>query len=411
MDIPKMAPRSFALLALLIGSSFIPRDNNNDAVFKVWTKVVTREVEIGREAAPAVHKTKGTREVALIEQLISAVKEGKLAAWSNVDITFTEKLRMPDLDEMTTSKHDTFMITDPVTGKEHRKVIAREFKPEAIRKYRILENWAYNPYEGKTEVQILGIAPVRKVFASDGSFRGVQAMFWLRYADVEPFLDQYEHSSAANTLTGAIWSDYVSGANTADFSNATWKCKANRIIDMNAKQDTATHHLLDVSPTADTTLMELLDKAIKAGNINVYKNTDPGLTDKLPYERLSELTNFRVDTQVITDPVTGRELKKYITDHRTIYYKVPLYKIAEEWTFNRITGKIDIQITAVAPTFEPDDMDGKSPGMLIPYYWVRYSDITNALVQYDMTHRRKTFADNIWDNYFLSDVRPGVVAP
>ena len=99
-------------------------------------------------------------------------------------------------------------IVDPVTGTEIQKIIRRDFDPTVIRKYRILEEWAFNPRTGKTDIQITGIAPMLEVYGEDGSYRGSKSMFWVRYNDARPVVEKYDQMHPNHTLASLIWDDY-----------------------------------------------------------------------------------------------------------------------------------------------------------------------------------------------------------
>src|SRR3954470_3506726 len=91
----------------------------------VWKKEVAREIIITQPGAPVAHSGKPAHNATLIEMIVSAAKAGKLTAYANADINFTTALSGDVLAEMTATKRDTFMVTDPVTGKEKMKVINR----------------------------------------------------------------------------------------------------------------------------------------------------------------------------------------------------------------------------------------------------------------------------------------------
>lgn len=177
----------------------------------VWKKLVSRHIDMGIKEDTAVH-VHNTRDVSpdttLFEMLVNAVRAGKITAYSNWDHYFTTKLTKEDFNKIFAGVTDTMVITDPINGKETTKVIRRDFDYSAIHKYRILEEWTYNPTTGKTSIEILGINALKEIWGDDGVFRGLQGTFWLHYNDARSVLARYELYHPDNSIGGLIWDDY-----------------------------------------------------------------------------------------------------------------------------------------------------------------------------------------------------------
>ena len=190
-----------AAVLFVAGSSFAQTDT--------WKKTVSRTIDVTqKEDTITHHLTDVTEDSTLLEMMISAIKLGKLTAYSAFDHSFTTKLSVAELKEMTASRADTQIIVDPITNKEIVKIIRRDFNPYAIHKYRFLEEWTFNPGTGKTDIQITGISPMLEVYGEDGVFRGRKSMFWVKYNDVHPILARYEQAHPNHTLSSLIWDDY-----------------------------------------------------------------------------------------------------------------------------------------------------------------------------------------------------------
>ena len=186
--------------------------------------------------------------------------------------------------------------------------------------------------------------------------------------------------------------------------NPGWKKTVYRTIDLAQKEDTAKHHLTDV--TNDTTLFEIMANAIKAGKLVAYSNFDHNFTTRFTAVQLKEIMGNKTDTTLIVDPVTNKE-KQIIVHHEFNYDAVHKYRLLEEWTFDPITGKTDIMIEGIAPLREIYGDDGNFRGVQA-MFWLRYTDAHQVLARYDKIHPTKCFATYIWDDYFLSDVKPAV---
>jgi hypothetical protein len=175
----------------------------------VWKKQTTRIIDLGEQEDTIKHHMKdASPDTTLVELWVNAFKAGRLTLYSNIDHSFTTKLKREQLLEMLTSKPDTVIMFDPVDGKEVLKVIHHDLNYSAFRKYRILEDWTFDAATGKTSVEITGIAPLREIYGEAGDFRGVQAMFWIRYKDARPIIEKYERYHPTNTISSKIWNDY-----------------------------------------------------------------------------------------------------------------------------------------------------------------------------------------------------------
>ncbi len=371
----------------------------SDAAGEVWKKKVARIIDIAPKHDSLKHPSKTKQDSSLTEIIVTAAKAGKLIAFSNVDNEFTTKLSVQDIKKITGPKVDTITLTDPVTNSEIVKVVSRDFDFTAIHKYRILEEWTFDQRTGKTQIQITGIAPLREIFGDDGTFRGVQALFWLRYNDAYPIISRYEKKQPENTISSHIWRDYFSNTDLAD---NVWKAKAGRVINMTVKDDNASHHLMDLKQ--DETMYDMIVNEIKKGALPAYALSDDALRSKISFDSLRSLIGIQEDTITLTDPTTNTELEKIIS-RDLIYSRISAYTLIEEWAFDPHTGKTDIQIRSIGPSkVEKDNTGTIAAGLLL--FWVRYNDAHVMISRYEQYHPDNTLASHIWADYFLSDVKP-----
>ena len=175
----------------------------------VWKKNVARMIDLQQKDDEKIHHLANAKQdTTILEMMITAMKAGRLTAYHTFDNNFTTKLSLQDLNELIASRIDTVSIVDPVTGKAETKIVHMDFDYSLIHKYRILEEWVFDPHTGKTDIQITGIAPVRDIYGDDGVYRGSQAMFWVHYNDLRNILTKYEQYHPDNTLALHIWNDY-----------------------------------------------------------------------------------------------------------------------------------------------------------------------------------------------------------
>jgi hypothetical protein len=190
----------------------------------------------------------------------------------------------------------------------------------------------------------------------------------------------------------------------AHATGTVWKKEIGRIVELKETEDPKVHHLRNLRN--DTVLLEMIVNAVMAGKITAYSSWDHYFTTKLSPKEMQEMLLSKPDTVTMVDPVTGKEMMK-IVNHDFDYGAVTKWRIYEQWSFNRETGHTDIQIVGIAPMLEVY-VDGNYRGMK-PLFWIRYADITGILARYEEYYPNNFLAGKIWDDYFLSDVKPGAV--
>jgi hypothetical protein len=155
------------------------------------------------------HALKNARaDSSLLEMFITAIKEQKLHAYSSDELTFNNYIDVRALWGILGEVADTVIVVDPTNGNEIQQVVRRHFEPDSATKIRVIEEWSFNPTTGKTDIQIVSLAPIRNVYGDNNEFRGVQALFWVRYADAQNILARYEQYHPGNSLAHRIWDDY-----------------------------------------------------------------------------------------------------------------------------------------------------------------------------------------------------------
>jgi len=389
----------FAILLLLFPALSTDAQTDNGC----WRKRVGRIIDVAPTADSSASKTTAPRKsYTLIGMIIDAIHAGKLIAYSNYDADFTTKLSAEGLKNVTVGKTDTMAIMDPVTGKETLRITQRDFDGSLIHKFRLLEEWTFNPLTGKTEIQITGIAPIREIYDEDGSFRGVQAMFWVKYNDAHSIIDKYDKLHPRSTVESYIWNDYFLNGNS---SGEVYKSEAVRLIDLSEKDDNATHHLTDAHE--DSSIYAMVVARIQSGNLIVYPEDDHSMTNKLSYETLDAKRYGVNDTIIVTDPITN-QYTMGVSNSRFQNFTINKYKLLEELVFDTKTGKTTINIKGMGPFAERNNYNTNLlKDQLL--FWINFKDLHSIIASYEAYHPDNTIAGHIWADYFLSDVRPEAV--
>lgn len=163
----------------------------DDALYaeKVW-----RELDL-REKMNKVFQYEATDDNGsqiFIDMLLKAVNSGEVTAFA--DDRFTTPMSLPEIQGLTTGTADTIPQTDPNDPSLIvRYVVTRaSFDSKTVLKLRIKEEWVFDRESSKMFVRILGICPLKTLYAPNGKERGVSPMFWVYYPDMRATFAKYE---------------------------------------------------------------------------------------------------------------------------------------------------------------------------------------------------------------------------
>jgi len=163
----------------------------DDALFaeKVWRELDLREKMNQTFRYDAVNDN-GSQ--IFINMLLKAVNTGEVTAFA--DDRFTTPMSLPEIQQLTVGIADTIAQTDPnQPDKVIRYVVTRaSFDPKSVTKIRLKEEWVFDRESSRMFVRILGIAPLKTLFLSNGKERGTSTMFWVYYPDLRPMLVKNE---------------------------------------------------------------------------------------------------------------------------------------------------------------------------------------------------------------------------
>lgn len=368
----------------------------------LWKKRVTRLIDIRQ---PGEAKTTNTVGVTLLETLVKEMQSGKLDGYSNIDNEFSTKLSADAMKEMTATKTDTVYTVNAKTKKKEKRIVQRNLNYNLIYKYRILEEWVFDPATLQTEIQITGIAPIREVYGDDGSFRGNQSIFWIKYGAVQSLLAKYEQEHPDNRLTTLIWKDYAKNEPKQFALKAAtneWSKQLSRKI--NVVSDEKENQLKPAFD--DQSLPELIKDEVVAMSIPAYNNSYNNFTDPLQKETIYKLLKGTMDSIPVEDPVTGDIV--IATIQRYNFKSPSTYNLAvlENWTFQVQEGKTTIKVGGIG-LLQETLISGTSS--ISPIFWIKYSDAAGKIAKYDQYHQPNSVAAYIWNSYFQSEDKPEFV--
>lgn len=369
----------------------------------LWKKRVTRLIDIRQ---PGEAKTTNTVSATLLETLVKEMQSGKLDGYSNIDNEFSTRLSADAMNEMTATKTDTVYTVNAKTKKKEKRIVQRNLNYDLIYKYRTLEEWTFDPTTLQTEIQITGIAPIREVHGDDGSFRGHQPIFWVKYRAVQPILEKYEQEHSDNRLTALIWKDYAKNE-PKQFALKTatkeWAKQLIRKINVVATDEKENQ----LKPAFDDqSLPELIKDEVVAMSIPAYNNSYNNFTDPLAKETIYNLLKGKIDSIPVEDPVTGNIV--VATIQRYDFKSPSSYNLAvlENWTFQPQEGKTTIKVGGIG-LLQETLISGTSS--ISPIFWIKYSDAAAKIAKYDQYHQPASVAAYIWNSYFQSEDKPEFV--
>ncbi|MES1225965.1 MAG: gliding motility protein GldN [Bacteroidota bacterium] len=216
LDTPRKSLRNDAVIELNLIKDRTPlayeHIREDDAVYRqrVW-----REIDVHEKMnLPFIYAAKEDNGSQMfINILLNAIKSGEITAFDPIDDRFTTPYTFKQIAENLVGKpvvkqtQDWDKDPDGSKGITKDTVISQEFNPDLIERYWIKEEWVFDKESSRMYVRILGIAPLKTVLNSDGSFRFVLPIFWVYYPDLRPMLAKYEAYNGKNYGARMSWEE------------------------------------------------------------------------------------------------------------------------------------------------------------------------------------------------------------
>ncbi len=184
----------------------------DDAVYRqrLW-----REIDVHEKMnLPFMYKAdEDNGNQRFINILLASIKSGELTAFNPTDDRFTTPITIREITKQLVGESYTIQVPDwskdpdGSLGIMRDSVISNEFDPEAIEKYWVKEEVVFDKESSRLHVRILGVAPLKTIKNSDGSFRAVTPLFWVYYPDMRPLLARYEAYNGKNFGARMSWEE------------------------------------------------------------------------------------------------------------------------------------------------------------------------------------------------------------
>jgi len=155
----------------------------------------------------------GDQQPPLTELIVDSIKAKKLSAFDTGSAPFSHQLSKIQLLESISGRVDTVDKTDTLTGRETIMIIRHDFNFSAIHSYKVLQHWHFDPlFNRKTEITLKAIAPMHDEYNDSGLLTGTKTMFWVKYKDVQPIIQQSETYNPENNFALHIWQHFFTTA-------------------------------------------------------------------------------------------------------------------------------------------------------------------------------------------------------
>jgi gliding motility associated protien GldN len=216
LDTPRKSLRNDAAVERLLIKDRTPlayeHIREDDAVYRqrVWREINVHE-KMNLSFAYGATEDNGNQR--FINILLNAIKSGEITAFDPIDDRFTTPYTFKQIAENLVGKPKIVQIpdfkSDPDGSKGLMKdtLIVQEFNPESVERYWIKEEWVFDKESSRLYARIIGIAPLKTITETDGTFRAVTPVFWVYYPDLRQMLAKYEAYNGKNYGARMSWEE------------------------------------------------------------------------------------------------------------------------------------------------------------------------------------------------------------
>src|SRR5579871_3561291 len=193
LDTPRESLRNDAAVERLLIKDRTPlayeHIREDDAVYRqrVWREINVHE-KMNLPFAYSATEDNGNQR--FINILLNGIRSGEITAFDPIDDRFTTPYTFKQIATSLVGKPHTIQVPNLVQDPDGSKGIMKDttiselFNPESIERYWIKEEWVFDKQTSRMYARILGIAPLKTITNSDGTFRDVAPVFWVYYPDL-----------------------------------------------------------------------------------------------------------------------------------------------------------------------------------------------------------------------------------
>ena len=184
----------------------LPNVREADVLFakRIWREIDTRE---------KMNRYISSPKQRLIDILMAAIAAGEIIAYdasgSAEDIngdSFSKPLSATQAGNKLADSSIVDIINKKTGDKVRSKMVAGEFNPDSVVKFRVKEDWVFEKQRSVYVLRIIGIAPMVKISAG-GLATEYQPAFWVNFEQAKKVLANKEVLDANSDATGLSYAD------------------------------------------------------------------------------------------------------------------------------------------------------------------------------------------------------------
>lgn len=146
-------------------------DINNPDI--VWAKRSNFKVDFNHENDVTNIKV---LDKALAEILLDEAENKRLPIYD----PYEDFLLSSDQVDNLFHKVDTVLVIDPDTEEAVETVVRNDLDREAVKKYRVVQEWYYNKSTAKIGTRLISVSPLIEKYGADGNYRGDAPLFKIK---------------------------------------------------------------------------------------------------------------------------------------------------------------------------------------------------------------------------------------
>lgn len=185
----------------IVSSNPIIREADIMLVRRVWQKI---DIQDKRNLSIFIPFEKSSKKQCLFYTIIAGIALDRITVFSGVHDDFTVSLTKQEaLDKLKYLKVNRTidLDSDPEDPSFIEQLDSSVYSAADIICYLIKEDWAFDKKRSLIEKRIIGLSPVVKSYANDGTQRGYKSLFWIYYPNSRNyFANNFIYTNSNDTI-------------------------------------------------------------------------------------------------------------------------------------------------------------------------------------------------------------------